>query len=513
MRGRPHWPPFLFVQPDILIVEPVTFKPLLLSLPLFAGISFGATEARLADAAKKMDRAAIRGMIDQHLDVNAPQVDGTTALHWAAYQEDEETVALLLRAGANAKAANRYQVTPLSLACTNGNAKIIAMLLKAGADPNTTLPGGETALMTAARTGKAEAVRALLSKDAHVNAKEDKFSQSALMWAAAEGNTEVVEELLKTGADLLASSKAGFTPLLFAVREGRIGAVKALLKAGADVNETVKSNARRAGGVTGPPVAGTSALLLAVSNAHFELASVLLDAGAEPNAAIPGWTALHAVSWIRKPGLGDNDPSPIGSGNMTSLEIVRKLLAKGANINFRMTKKVNVGLTALNTFGATPYLLAARSADSELMKELVKLGADPKIPNGDNATALMVVCGLGTRSPGEDAGTEAEVVEAAQVALDHGADINAVDNNGETAMHAAAYKNLPLAAQFLINKGAKMSVWNQKNSIGVTPLWIAEGYRTGNFKPSPETAAVIRKVMVAAGVSIALEAGVAGVVR
>ena len=491
----------------------MTFQIAILSAALFVSTAFGATEARLVEAAKKMDRAAIRNLIEQRLDVNAPQVDGTTALHWAAYQEDEETVALLLKAGANAKAANRYQVTPLSLACTNGNAKIVAMLLKAGADPNSTLPGGETVLMTASRTGKVEAVRVLISRDANVNAKESKFGQTALMWAAAEGNTEVVEELLKAGSDIHAKSSAAFTPLLFAVREGRIGTVRVLLKAGADVNETVQSTARRAGGGSGPPAAGTSALLLAVGNAHFEMAAVLLDAGADPNAALPGWGPLHALSFIRKPGLGDNDPAPIGSGIVSSLEIARKLVAKGANINLKMTKKVNVGLTALNTFGATPYLLAARTADAELMKELVKLGADPKIPNGDGATALIVVCGLGTRSPGEDAGTESEVVEAAQVALDHGADIDAVDNDGETAMHAAAYKNLPLAARFLIDKGAKLSVWNQKNKLGLTPLWIAEGYRKGNFKPSPETAAVIRKAMVAAGVSIALEPGVAGVIR
>src|SRR5262249_45643092 len=148
---------------------------------------------------------------------------------------------------------------------------------------------------------------------------------------------------------------------------------------------------------------------------------------------------------------------------------------------------------------------AARTADAELMRALVQLGADPKIPNADNATPLMAVAGLGTRSPGEDAGTESEVVEALQVALDHGADIAAVDNNGEPAMHGAAYKNLPAAVQFLLDHGAKMEIWNKRNKHGWTPLWIAEGYRFGNFKPSPETAAVIRKVMVAAGVSTAID--------
>jgi ankyrin repeat protein len=170
-----------------------------------------------------------------------------------------------------------------------------------------------------------------------------------------------------------------------------------------------------------------------------------------------------------------------------------------------MTKKVNVGLTGLNTLGATPFLLAARSADAELMRALAGLGADPLLTNADNSTPLMAAAGLGTRSPGEDAGTESEVIEAMQVALDLGADLNAVDNNGETAMHGAAYKNLPGAVQFLADKGAKIEIWNRKNKHGWTPLTIAEGYRFGNFKPSPETVAVFRRVMSAAGVSTALD--------
>jgi ankyrin repeat protein len=468
-----------------------------------ASLMGASSDAPLADAAKAMDKAAIRTLLKQRLDVNAPQVDGTTALQWAAYQDDLETVELLVRAGANVKAANRYGMTPLSLACTNGNEAIIALLLKAGADPNTVLPGGETVLMTAARTGRVEAVKALVAYGANLNAKENVFGQTALMWAAAEGNVGAVEALLQAGADVHAKSKSAFTPLLFAAREGRIGVMGALLKAGADVNETVESEARRPGGVLGPPAAGTSALVLAVLNGHFELAANMLDAGADPNAAIPGWTALHTISWVRKPGLGDNTPAPNGSGNVSSLELVKKLVEKGANVNARMTKKVSVGLTSLNTLGATPFLLAARSADAQLMRTLAALGADPKIPNADNSTAVIVAAGLGTRSPGEDAGSESEVVEALQVALDLGLDVNAVDNNGETAMHGAAYKNLPVAVQFLADKGAKIEIWNRKNNHGWTPLWIADGHRFGNFKPSPDTIAVFRKLMTAAGASIA----------
>jgi ankyrin repeat protein len=477
---------------------------------LFGAEPGGRPDTRLADAAKKMDRAAVRALLAQRLDVNAAQVDGTTALHWAANQDDLETAELLVRAGANPKASNRYGVTPLSLACTNGNGAMVELLLKAGADPNTALPGGETALMTAARTGKIGAVKALLAHGANVQAKESKRGQTALMWAAADGNVETVEALIAAGADFRTRLETGFTPFLFAVREGHTGVVRALLKAGASVNETVQpppqTSGRKGAQVHGAPRAGVSALHMAVANAHYELAAFLLDAGADPNAIGPGYTALHVISNVRKPGLGDNDPAPDGSGNMTSLEMVKSLVKHGANLNARMTKRVNFGLTSLNTMGATPFLLAARAADAELMRALAALGADPLLTNADNATPLIVAAGLGTRSPGEDAGTESEVVEAMQVALELGNDINAVDNNGETAMHGAAYKNLPGAVQFLADKGAKIEIWNKKNKHGWTPLIIAEGHRFGNFKPSPETVAVFRKVMSAAGVSTVADA-------
>jgi ankyrin repeat protein len=353
--------------------------------------------------------------------------------------------------------------------------------------------------MTAARTGRVEAVRELLSHGADVNAKDPKRGQTALMWAAAEGNVEVIQELLKAGADLKARLDSGFDAFLFAVREGKVDAVRALLKAGVDANDSIPLT-RKMQQPHGAPRAGTSALHLAVGNAHYELAALLLDRGADPNAIGPGYTPLHVITWIRKPGGGDNDPAPDGSGSMTSLELVKKLADKGADLNARMTKKVGVGLTSLNTMGATPFLLAARTADAELMRYLAKLGADPLIPTAEGATPLIVAAGLGTRSPGEDAGTESEVVAALDVALKLGNDPNAIDKNGETAMHGAAYKNLPGAVEFLGSHGAKIEVWNQKNKQGWTPLTIARGYRFGNYKPSPVTVDAILKLMRAAGV-------------
>jgi ankyrin repeat protein len=472
-------------------------------LLLLAAASVRATPSRapLADAAEQMDRSKIQVLLKQHVDLNTPQRDGMTALHWAAYNDDRDIAELLVRAGANVKAANRYGVTPLSLACTNGNGEMVELLLKAGADPNAPLPGGETPLMTAARTGTAASVKALLSHGARVDGKDDRRGQTALMWAAAEGHAAIVQDLIESGADFRLRVPSGFTPLLFAVRAGHIDVVRALLRAGADVNETVPVEGRRRGYGGRLPPAGATPLLIAVTNARYELASVLLDEGANPDAALPGYTVLHAITAVRKPGVGDNDPPPDGSGTMSSIDFVKKLAARGANLNARMTKKANLNNTRLNEIGATPFMLASNTDDAELMRTLAALGADPLLPNADNSTPLMAAAGLASRSPGEDPGTESETLEALQAALDLGADINAVDKNGETAMHAAAYKNLPKVVKFLAAKGAKIDLWNRNDRFGWTPLAIAVGYRFGNFKPSPETEAAVREVMIAAGVT------------
>jgi ankyrin repeat protein len=466
-------------------------------------------DVRLVDAVKNKDRAAVRALLEQRVDVNSTAPDRATALHWAANLDDLEIAQLLVRAGANANTANRYGVTPLSLAATNGNAAMIELLLAAKADANGALPEGETVLMTAARTGQVDAVKMLLAHGAAVNVKEGWRGQTPLMWAAAEGHGAAVEALINAGADIRARSKGGFTPLLFAVREGRTRVVRVLLKAGADVNDALPADVRQRRGGRAPSSAGASgpsALNLAVANAHFELASMLLDAGADPNAAGPGWTPLHTITWVRKPGTGSNFPTPPGSGKMDSLELVRKLSAHGANLNARMTKKTNAGLSSLNMIGATPFLMAARTGDAELMRLLAQLGADAMLSTDDDTTPLMVAAGVGTRSPGEDAGTEAEALEAVKVALELGNDLNAVDKLGETAMHGAAYKHFPSVVRYLVEKGARIEIWNRKNQLGWTPLRIAVGvHRTLNFRSSPETAAVLRDVMSAAGVSTVVE--------
>ncbi len=443
----------------------------------------------------------------------AVDADGTTPLHHAVHRNDLKAAEALVRGGADVNVTNRYGVPPLSLAATNGSAPILELLLKAGANPNAAQSEGETVLMTAARTGNAAAVKTLLAYGADVNAKESWKGQTALMWAAAEGHADALQALVEAGAQVNARSSAGWTAMLFAAREGRIEAVKTLLAAGADVNDTLLGRAggrgRGAGAGGGgdrPATRGSSALVLAVGSAHFELAAALLDAGADPNAAAQGWTALHHITWIRRPGTGSNDPAPFGSGNMDSLTLVKKLKASGANVNARVTRRPNVGVTALNFVGATPFFMAARGGDTELMRLLVDLGADPLLPNDDGTTPLMVAAGVGTHSPGEDAGAPPEALEAVKLALELGNDVNVVDKNGNTAMHGAAFKQLPEVVKVLDAAGAKVEIWNKNNVSGWTPLRVAVGVHRGmNFRFHVPTADALREIMVRAGLSTEVE--------
>jgi ankyrin repeat protein len=469
---------------------------------LMAASAAAGADSPLVEAAKRGDGTAVRSLLEKRVDVNEAEPDGTAALHWAVHNESVEIADLLIRAGAAVQTANRFGATPVWLAAASGNAAMLDVLLRAGADANAANPHGETPLLAAARSGKVDAVRVLLDRGAQVNTNESWRGQTALMWAAAEGHVPVVELLVARGAHLHARSNGGFTPLLFAAREGRIGSVEALLRAGANLKDALPL--RQPGAVEGTPPepnAGLDALLLAVENAHYQVAALLLDRGADANVAPKGWTTLHQISWVRKTGVaGSNNPAPQGSGNMDALEFVKKLVAHGADLNARVTRRPSMGITSINSIGATPFLLAARTADADLMRLLITLGADPKLTNTDDTTALMVAAGVGTSAPGEDPGTEPEVLEAVKVALDAGLDIDAVDKNGETAMHGAAYKHVPSVVRFLAQQHASVDVWNRPNKKGFTPLKIAEGIQRGmNIVSSPVTAAAIREVLSGVG--------------
>ena len=376
---------------------------------------------------------------------------------------------------------------PLSVACVNGNAAIIGRLLQVGADPNTTRPEGDTVLMTAARSGHVAAVRVLLASGADVHVTTRK-GQTALMWAAAENNASVVEVLLEVGADIhaLSTGERGFTPLLFAVRAGALDATRVLLAAGADVNETFG----------GGPSAGMSALVLAVVNAHYDLAVSLLDHGADPNAAGQGWTALHQVTWLRRPNEGNNNPLPLPHGTLDSLTFVERLLAYGADPNARMTQKPEnpyTGNNYLNRIGATPVLLAALRLDLPLMRLLVANGADPLLANDDGTTPLMAAAGVGFFTEGEVPYTAAEAMEAVEFFLELGADATAVDAYGYTALHGAAFRGVNEVVRLLLAEGARLDL---KNNLGWMPWRIAHGVGDQyGLRRQLATSALLRQLM------------------
>ena len=455
-------------------------------------LSVGAlADATLVDAVKRGDVTEVRALLASKADGNSAEADGTTALHWAVRRGDAATVDMLLKAGAKAGTANRYGVTPIYLAAINGDAAIMTRLLDAGADPNTALADGETVLMTAARTGNVGALKALLARGANVRAREKRKGQDALMWAAAENNGAAITALIEAGADRDARSTGGsFTPFMFAVRAGHLEASRALLDAGVDVNQQLSD--------------GTSALVLAVMNAHYELAGQLLARGANPNADAQGWTALHQIAWSRRHNAGFNLPGPVQTGNLDPLDLVRQLVQRGANVNARTTKEPRDGnRNMLNRIGSTPFLMAAKNDDIPLMRVLLDVGADPSLKTNRGTTALMVAAGVGIWAPGENPGTHEEALAAMKLALEVGGGaVNDVDIDGETALHGAVYRGGNVAAiQFLIEKGAKLDAVNKK---GWTPLTAADGveYTPAVLKRYPEAAALLRKTMREQGLPV-----------
>ena len=474
----------------------------------------------LAEAVKAGDLEAVRTLLQQEVDVNAPEPDGATALHWAAHQGDLTAVDLLLGAGAVAAAANHFGVTPLSLAAANGHTAVVERLLAGGVDPDTALAGGETALMTAARAGRMGAVRALLAHGADVNAHEQTRHQTALMWAAAEGHADVVRALIGAGADIQAVSRGPslpfgdgdgdgssvydsykriaprvdtFTPVQFAVQAGRIEAAQVLLDAGASLEDTTPQ--------------GMPLLTLAIANAHFELAALLAERGADVNADGIGFTPLHQLVRMRTLNIGQF-PHPVPTGRVTSFELAKTLLEHGAAVDARNTQRWQDGFRGKFTLGATPFLVAAKGGDARMMQLLADHGADPLAVDANGTTAVMLAAGVGMINPNEDNGTDADALEALRLAVALGGDVNAWNVYGDTALHGAVFRTTTDAIEYLAANGARLDVRNKcatafcpssgdpPEDAGRTPLEIAVngigmlgGYR-------PEAAAVLRELML-----------------
>jgi uncharacterized protein len=472
-----------------------------------ASASAAAADQRLIEAVKKCDRAAIRALLERGIDVNAAQGDGATALHWAAYRDDGETADRLIRSGAKVDAANDIGVTPLMLAAGNASAGMVARLLTAGANPNARLESGETVLMTASRTASAEAVRSLLTAGANPNASESWREQTALMWAVARRRPDVVRALIDGGADVHARSRAwyelvnptgsedgtgvewiqqgGFTPLLFAAREGDVESARLLVAAGAKVDDTAAN--------------GASALVVAVHSGNRNVAAVLLSKGADANAAGAGYAALH-LAILR------NDA-----------DMVADLLAHGADPNAPLDRPTAGRRASAElqlrpaVVGATPFWIAARFGEPQIMERLAAAGADAlfvktttvpaivqpsevngrPVPEPAGMTAMMAALSsenirrrlLGATAPNAE---ERIVLDAVRLTVKLGVDVNAADEDGDTALHRAVKLRFNSVIEFLVEQGARLDV---RNTFGQTPLMIASAAAAGG-----STAALLRKL-------------------
>jgi len=478
-----------------------------LCLGLLGAVSSAAADLPLIDAVRNGDAQTVTRLLDDGSAVDTRLGDGSTALHWAVHLRHTDIVDVLLRAGASVTETNRHGVPVAWLAAENGDGAILERLLNAGVDANIAMPGGETLLMTAARTGDPDTVRLLLARGADPDAREESRGQTALMWAAARNNVSVVRILAEMGAEIEARTDnpsatpgrtfastppTGFTPLLFAVRAGHLEVANILLDAGADVNDAVSD--------------GQSALVVAATNANWQMAAYLLDRGADPNHAGGGWNALHQTVRTRRMNIGFGTPGPFAGGTLDSTDLIHKLLANGVDVTARMaTNGMRDGQrNRFNRLGATAFMLAAKVTDVEVMRILLAAGADPLMPTADGSTPLMVASGLAIWNPGEDGGSltgqEDEVLEAVRICVEAGADVNAANYRGETALHGAGFRGANNVVDYLVQHGARLDA---RTLDGWTPLAIARGLSYSDFyKAQVHTATRLEEHMIVAGLDI-----------
>ena len=527
---------------------------------LLSAAIFAADGSPIANAAMNGDRESVRALLKKGLDVNEAQGDGSTALHWAAIKGDAAMAQMLIYAGANVRATTRLGAyTPLYLAAKGGYSDIVAALLAAGADARAVTSNGTTPLMIAAAAGDTKSMTSLIENGAEINARDAAKGETPLMFAAGFDRTEAVKLLLARGADHkattkvvdlfaltapeeeatqrgqggnstrpaasrpadiagatrayryneLISSQGGLTALLFAARQGYTDTVKALLDGGADINQA------NAGDSTGP-------LLMAIINGHFDLATMLIERGANVNAAaFNGVAPLFAVlnlQWAPK----SLYPSPKAHQQQktTYLDLMQTLLAKGADPNARVGRKVwyqayNSDYAGFDEAGATPFFRAAYASDVAAMKLLVASGADPYI--GTFKPAGRPFTGEGTRQiqdlsgvpPVPYGGPAILPLHAATgvgygegfaanshryaptgflpaikfLVEDIGADVNATDHEGNTPTHLCASRGDNECIKYLVSKGADVTRVNRE---GNTTVDMANG-PVQRTQPYPET--------------------------
>ena len=434
-----------------------------------------ADEASLLDAAQRNDIDSAMMSIDQGVGVNTTSPDGATALHWAAHWGTTDLAERLLSAGALVDASNELGITPISIACRNGSEAMVDLLLKAKADAKGSEPSGETVLMSCARTGSLGAVEQLLAAGAEPNSFEVDSGQTALMWAAAGGHWEIVDLLIGAGADVNASSSGKFTPLMFAARTGDLKSAELLLDAGAEVNAATEDGLSPLliASASLDAITGSDYRLVIEESQHESLGALLLDRGADVTQSDQyGMTALHYAVEMNKPSL------------------LKALLKRDADPNAQLTQGLPfrrgdyVGREAYD--GASPFWLAARLGNVEMMRELLDAGADPELRQAWGVTPTMVAAGV-TQTDSRIANEEKLIQALELLVLEIKTDIHSVDRSGQTAVHGAANVSGNEIIKFLVAEGADPEA---VDSRGRTPHDVA--MRT--LRPRPITAALLREL-------------------